>query len=251
MEETAVSLVVVDGIVGGCLPADDPGLLLGLSVFETLRSYGARPFRLGAHLRRLADSAERMGLPFPGEQVLREELLEHLGEDQIIRLTLTQGGHRVLQLRPVDPGYAGRPVALASCRHLGLWGQVKHGSRAPLVLEARARGVPELLLLDEAGLILEASNSNVFGVVEGRLRTPVLDGRVLPGITRQAALEAAEQAGLPLDQGPLPVGGPLWLSSSLKELAPVSELDGRPLPGHPLGERLRLALRALIARETA
>ena len=85
------------------------------------------------------------------------------------------------------------------------------------------------------------------------LITPPLDGRLLQGVTRGAVLDAAQCAGVPAVENPLDLSAQvdeLYLSSTLKELAPVVALDGAPAPGAgPIGKRVRDALRTLIERE--
>lgn len=249
---------LIDGVPGAGLPVDDPGFTLGWTAFETLRSYGRRPFRLEAHLTRLVGSAEALCLPIPPLTLLREELLQHLGADEVARLTLTAGGRRVLTLSPVDADRIRRPVRCAPClwpTDLPVGGYAKHGARAFWAVAARRAGVEEVILHDRAGWILESSRSNVIAALDGALVTPPVEGDALDGVTRRAILEAAQEAGLPLRVAPLGVDQPvdeLYLCSTLKELAPVVGMPSCGREGFgPLGERLHEALRALITRETA
>jgi branched-subunit amino acid aminotransferase/4-amino-4-deoxychorismate lyase len=132
-------------------------------------------------------------------------------------------------------------------------GRVKHGSRAVTEVARRKAGVDEVLWVGRDGCLTEGGRSSVFGVVDGVMITPPDDGRILPGITRQALLDAGREAGIPVTEGPLRADAPfteLYASSTLKELAPIVELNGRPAPGGgPLGERLVQAFHALVARE--
>ena len=249
------TLLLVNGQPTRGAIAQDPGLLSGVGIFETLRTYGLAPFRLGAHLERLQHSAGAIGLALDLVQVA-EEIQEHLSEDVSIRYTLTAGGMRILQRRPIDPAYVGRPRSVASIdwiHPVGLPATVKHTSRAPWLVTAQALGVDEVLLCDPSGLILEANRSNVFAVVDGRLRTPPLDGNQLEGVTRGALLEAAGMAGIEIDEVAVPNWAPmdaLYLSSTLKELAPVSNFGGESLAvNHPLGKKLHAAFRSLVAQE--
>ena len=137
---------------------------------------------------------------------------------------------------------------------VSLPGAVKHGCRAAWILAARQKGVDEVFLVDDKGMILEANRSNVFAVRGQELWTPPLDGRLLAGVTREALIQAAGEAGIPVREEPLPIDGDfdeLYLASTLKELAPVSRLDDRELPvGGPVGAVLLTAFRRLIERET-
>ena len=131
-------------------------------------------------------------------------------------------------------------------------GSVKHGSRAGWVLAARAAGVDEVVFVNPEGNILEANRSNVFAVVGGVLSTPPNDGAKLEGVTRGALIEAARRAGLPFEESHLALEegfDELYLSSTLKELAPVEEIDGRKVGGGPVGSALLEAFRELVVRE--
>ncbi len=247
--------IFVNGVEGAGLPADDPGFTLGLNVFETLRTYGRSPFRLGAHLARLAASASAIEVPVPGELEGEIRAVAAANRDIWIRVALTAGGNRVLQFESVDQAKIGAPVRVASVQMAPtpwLPGSVKHGSRAGWVLAAKALGVEEVVFVDPAGDILEANRSNVFAVVGGVIRTPANDGEKLEGVTRGALLEAAAEAGLAVEVGPLPLSAPfgeLYLSSTLKQLAPVVDIDGREVGGGPVGAALLAAFRAIVARE--
>lgn len=249
--------VLVNGVADIGIPGDDPGLLLGLTVFDTMRTYGHAGFRFSQHLDRLEASAARFRIPCPERSLIESEIAANLGENCSVRYMLTAGGNRVLQVKPIDESRIGAPVRVARMDwNPPSWlpGVVKHGSRAAWMVGAQNLGVDEVILVDNGGFILEANRSNVFAVVDGTLVTPPLDGRFLPGVTRSALIEASEKAGLPLEERPLPYDAPfdeLYVSSTMKELAPVVGVDERPGPGNgPLGGRLLEAFRELISLET-
>lgn len=252
-------LLLVDGRADAGVPGDDPGLLLGLTVFETFRSYGARGFRLEHHLERFLASCDAMEVPHPGPAEVLAEWRRFLGPDQWMRYTCTAGGHRVIHTGPVDPTRVGRGVRLATLRWSPppeLPGEVKHGSRAAWELAARRARVDEVLLVSPEGQVLEASRSNVW-LLQGHVAwTPALDGRQLAGVTRGAMLDAAAAAGLEVREAVLRAEdlelGELYVSSTLKELAPVVHLDGRDrVGGGPAGRRLHAAFQELVRRECA
>jgi len=248
----------VDGVVGAGLPGDDPGLLLGLTVFETIRTYKMHPFRLAAHLDRLESSAKAMRIPTPSRATIEREIAVAIAEDVRIRYTITAGGHRIVDVAPISQTKVGGPVSVARMRWRApdfLPAVVKHGSRAAWIVASQELGVDEVLLIDQNGFILEANRSNVFAVIDGVVRTPPIDGRFLVGVTRGALLDAAKLAGVPTDTSPLAVDSDfdeLYLSSTLKELAPVVQLDGKPGPGGgPFGERLLKAFHQLVEDEAS
>ncbi len=247
----------VNGEEGAGIPANDPGFTRGLNAFDTLRTYGKTPFRLAAHLRRLIASAAAMEIPCPARTQIRAEIEAVVSTDVWIRYTLTAGGNRVLEVCSIKPAYIGRNMTVATVSMqptAWLPGSVKHGSRAGWVLAARKHGVDEVIFVDQNGHLLEANRSNLFAVVGGTLWTPPTEHGALEGVTRQAMLDAASEANLPIQIAPLPrdtAFDELYLSSTLKELSPVVTLDGSPVGGGPIGAKLHRAFRALVARECA
>jgi branched-subunit amino acid aminotransferase/4-amino-4-deoxychorismate lyase len=244
--------LLVNGSTEEGIPGDDPGFTRGLNVFETLRTYGSVPFRLERHLARLVASADAMGIAVPMD-ALRSDIDALLEADVCIRITLTAGGNRVVHAVPVDATRIGREVRVASVPSTStswLPGSVKHGSRAGWILASRRLNADEVIFVDDDGHILEANRSNVFAVIEGELRTPPLDGHALEGVTRGALIDAARQAGIDLREVPVPLSATFdefYLSSTLKELSPVDQLDDRHIGGGPVGARLLNAFRALVA----
>jgi len=254
-------IVFINGIQNDKIRADDPGLLLGLTVFETVRTYDGKIFRLEPHLRRLQDSAQQMQIKLPPWEQMHEEIQGALNQSTYeepvrIRYTITAGQNRIVDVTPVDQGRVGTPVRVGRLDWTPpqwLPGLVKHGSRAAWIISARQQNVDEVLLVDESDHILEANRSNVFAVVDGTVWTPAYDERFLPGVTRSALIEAAHRAKIPIAERPLPFlqrFDELYLSSTLKELAPVVEVCGQPGPGKgPVGAQLYEAFRALINSE--
>ena len=252
----------VDGTEDGRVRGDDPGLLLGLTVFETLRTYDNAPFRLPQHVQRLVGSAAQLGIAIPPVEAVVSEMQATLalvaGEDCRLRYTVTAGGHRIVDVQTVDRDRIGAPVRVGRLKWeppQWLPGVVKHGSRAGWIVAAQQQGVDEVLLVDGQGCILEANRSNVFAVQGGVVCTPPLDERFLEGVTRGALLEAARDAGLDIVERSLPADASydeLYVSSTLKELAPVVGWAGatEPMAG-PVGQALHQAFHALVAREVS
>ena len=246
----------VNGTDTSVISADDPGLLLGLTVFETVRCYQGVPFRMEAHLDRLEASVAAMGMDALDRREVRRQMLSACRDEWRVRYTITAGGAHILDAAPVDLSRVGAPVSAARIGWThppGLPGSVKHGSRAGWMLTAEQMGVTEVILVGADSEILEANRSTVFAVVDGEIATPALDGRILAGVTRGALLDAARLVGLPCREGHVHSGGPfdeLYLASTLKELAPVISLDGEHGPGPgPVGEQLYEAFRQLVASE--
>lgn len=264
----------------------DHGLLYGDGVFEGIRFYGRRCFRLGAHLQRLQDSARAIGLTLPFSLA---QMAEHIRSvvaatafaDGYLRVVVTRGvGSLGLDPRRCSqPGYfvladtlamvdqrardQGARVIIASTRRLALDGldpRVKSLNYLNHILarmEANLAGADEAILLNQAGRVTEGSADNLFIVRNGELLTPpVIDG-ALAGITRAVMLELALDAGIPAREQSLApydlyTADELFLTGTGAELIPVREVDGRPLlqcPGPVFQGLQRLYEQAISANQ--
>ncbi len=254
--------IFVNGIEGAGIPANDTSVLLGLTVFETIRTYQGIPFRLERHLQRLTGSAKQMHIELPDQRAMHDEIifcLEQAPSDgpMRVRYTVSADGNRIVDVAPLDTSRIWEPISVGRLDWQPpewLPGVVKHGSRAGWVVAAQQQNVVEVLLVDSKGCILEANRSNVLVVKDGVVRTPPLDTRFLEGVTRGALLEAAARENIPYQETPLPFDesyDEFYLSSTLKELAPVVEICGQPAPGDgPIGCKLLEAFRELVKEET-
>jgi 4-amino-4-deoxychorismate lyase len=250
------------------LRADDDALLRGRAAFETLRVYAGRPFRLGAHLDRLAGSAASLGLP----PVDRSEL------ERLARLALDRAAEPEAVLRLVwTPGPdGGEPGALAlvtavpahlePLRSRGLRVVTLLGvrSEAPWLLpgvkstsyavnmaaeaEARRRGADDAVFVDGDGTVLEGPVTNVWWRRSDTLYTPSLELGILAGVTRAALLELARgrweivEGRFAADE--FRAADEAFTSSSVRELMPIVEVDGATLGRGPAADELQSALRA-------
>lgn len=260
--------------------AFDNGFAFGDSVYETLRTYGGRPFVLGRHLSRLRRSAGRLGFTIPQDDAeLRARIAAVLAAaanpesylrlivsrgvgDLSYRLERVQGPTIVILVKPLEPfaetQFAhGIPVALVSIRRnpkRALDPAIKSSNLLNNVLatqEAQRQGAFEAILLNERDEIAEGAGSNLFVVQGGTLRTPPLEAGLLPGITRELVLEQARALGIPVFETALRPEDLLsadeaFITSTLKEVMPIARVGDRPIgagrPG-PLTERLRTAYR--------
>ena len=269
----------VDGLVTPAAEARvcvlDNGFTFGDAVYETLRTYGGRPFALDRHLGRLRRSAAGLGIALP---LSDEELARRLGAllaaagnpESYIRLMVTRGvgevsyrfervqGPTVVMLaKPYEPlppeRYAsGVALALVAVRRnapQALDPALKTCNLLNNVLatrEAQARGAFEAVMLNERGEVAEGAGSNVFVVHEGRLLTPPLQAGILAGITREVVLELCPELGQPVSVEPLRVqdllrADEIFVTSTLKEVVGAATLDGRPIGrGRPGPVTLRL-----------
>lgn len=134
----------------------------------------------------------------------------------------------------------------------------KTGAHLPNVLavkEARAAGAHEALLLDDAGHVTEGSSSNVFAVAGGAVLTPPLAAGILEGVTRGVVLRLARELGVPAREAPLRASDlagadEVFITSTIREIVPVTRLDGAAIgagrPG-PVTARLHRAFRGLAS----
>ncbi len=232
--------------------ADDAALLGGVAVFEALRTYRGRVFGLSSHLSRLRASAAWMGIPWPGETVLTDEIVAAAGQAEVALTVLLTDRNRIVRSMPIDPDRAGAPIRVATLRWeapASLPGWVKHTSRAPWLVAARRAGVDEVLLVADDGSWSETNRANLIAVREGTVFSPPNDGRALAGVTRAALLSLARELGLEVVEAPLFPSDwdELYVCSTLKELAPIVEIDGVSAPGGgPVGARLQDAFAAAV-----
>lgn len=248
-------MVLIDGEERDAIPVDDPGFAAGYAVFETMRTYGGQPYGLDEHLERLRRSAEHCRITMPEISVLHAEIGEVIaaipGEARI-NVTLTGGGRRVVKARALDLTWVGRQMKVVSKHWTAdpwLPGWVKHTSR--LATWMACDRADEALWIAPEGVWTECTQSNLFVVRGGALWTPPDDGRILRGVTRGGMILAARSIGIDVRELPVTVGpcDEMWLASTLKELAPVVELDGEPAAGAgPVGEALRAAFRLAVTR---
>lgn len=244
---------IVDGALipleQATLPITDVQVTHGLGVYETLMS-DADP---APNLARLAESARAIGVGMPDEATLRAEIArvgEAVGGPAWVRVNLTGDGRRIVWATPAEAERRHQPARCARAPHVDhplLPGAVKHRSRGPWVAELRRRGVEELLFVDAAGRFTEGTSCAVLAVQGGAVWTAPWDGRILRSTTLERLLERAEALGIPVHRIGPPAGArgapppweALYVASTTRGIAPVSELDGEALSmWEPVGRAL-------------
>jgi len=261
------------------VPASNPALLHGVGLFETLRSYDGRPFRLEAHIERMKASAAKLNMPVAEAiekvpEAVAEVMEANRLRDARIRFTVAPPG----QVAPADKPMllvaaqetAGYPLELyergmtvyactdyRQSRHDPLAGHktTSYFSRLLVLRDGQDRACGEALWFTPENLLAEGCISNVFLIKDHRLRTPPLDTPVLPGITRALVIELARQAGIEADEGPCTVedllgADELFLTNAIMEVMPVTRVEqktiGNEHPG-PITKQLASAYRELTA----
>jgi branched-chain amino acid aminotransferase len=253
----------------------DNGFTFGDSVYETLRTYGGRPFELGRHLRRLRNSSGRIAVEIPpGDDALAQRLDALLARaenpESYIRFIVSRGvgdisyhfervkGPTIVMVvkpyeaMPASQYAEGITLAVVSIRRNhpdALDPAIKSCNLLNNVLavrEAQAKGATEALLLNQRGDVAECASSNVFIVRGGVVVTPPLDAGILPGITREVILERGPALGIEMREEVLRVSDlfaadEVFITSTLKEAAPVRAIDAKPIgtgrPG-PITQRI-------------
>ena len=252
------------------IPVLDRGFIFGDGVYEVIPSYSGHPFRLREHLVRLQSSLDAVRIVNPyshdrWDQLVREIVAKNPWEDQGVYLQVTRGVAPRDHAFPkgVTPTVFMMSNALAtpaqSQRELGVaavtvadnrWARcdIKSVSLLANCLLRQAavdEGAVESVLLRD-GMLTEGSASNIFVVKNGVIITPPKTNLILPGITYDVVVELARANGLPLEirqvsEAEVRAADELWLTSSAKEVLPISTLDAKPVgtgkPG-PLAARM-------------
>lgn len=242
-----------------CVPVMDRGFLFGDGIYEVIPVYGGKLFRLAHHLKRLQNSLDAVRIANPLEAAAWESMLTELvernpGSDQAVYLQVTRGvaprrDHafpdeiRATVFAMSTP--SAEPDDNASIQGITAitlpdirWQHcnVKAITLLPNVLlrqQAIDAGSVEAILLKD-GYAIEGAASNVFIVTNGMLVTPPNGPALLPGITRDLILELAVANAIPFRECSIPEADlrgadEIWLTSSTREISPVTRLDDQPV----------------------
>jgi D-alanine transaminase len=253
-----------------CVSVLDRGFIFGDGVYEVIPAYGKRPFRLQGHLERLQNSLDgvRINNPHTADewQYLIQKIIDaNEGEDQSVYMQITRGAAKRDHAFPSNAKptvlIMSNPLSSANAELLKsgvaaittedirwIYCHIKAICLLPNVLLRQkaidAQSAEAILIRD--GLATEGAASNLFIVHDGIIRTPPKGPLLLPGITRDLVLELAEENHIPYEEAnileaDLGRAEEIWLTSSTKEILPVTQLNGQPVgngkPG-PLWERM-------------
>jgi branched-chain amino acid aminotransferase len=261
----------------------DHGLLYGDGVFEGIRVYGSKIFRLQEHLERLYDSAKAIWLTIPYSRdelaSITEEAVRRSGiEEAYVRHIITRGVGDL----GLDPRKCAKPTAMIIVDTIRLWPEqvyeaglsvitagtpipqreslsprVKSLNYLPHILakiEGIQAGADEVIMLDSAGSVAEGSGQNIFVVKHGTLRTPPPFAGLLKGVTRDAVMELAELAGYPVEESMLNrydiyTADEAFFTGTASEIVAIRQLDGRIIgsgKAGPVTRDLRTRFQALV-----
>jgi branched-chain amino acid aminotransferase len=261
----------------------DHGLLYGDGVFEGIRAYGGKLFRLTQHLERLYDSAKAIWLSIP---MPREELAA-ITEEAVRRSGITEAYLRHVITRGVgdlglDPRKCPKPSVLIIVDTIKLWPEQvyeaglnvvtagtpipQRESLSPRVkslnylahilakIEGIHAGADEVLMLDSAGSVAEGSGQNLFVVKGGLLRTPPPYAGILKGVTRDAVIEIASDAGYQVEESILNrydvyTADEAFFTGTASEVVAIRQVDGRVIgsgKAGPITRDIRARFQALV-----
>ncbi|GAW92571.1 branched-chain-amino-acid transaminase [Calderihabitans maritimus] len=248
----------------------DHGLLYGDGVFEGIRAYNGRVFKLKEHLKRLYESARCIQLNIglteeEMEEVVLETLRRNNLRDGYIRLVVTRGRGDL----GLDPRKCPKPLVFCIASKIQLYPEELYQKGLEVVtvptrrnvpealnprikslnylnnilakIEANLAGVPEAIMLNNEGYVAEATGDNVFIVKNGVLITPPPHVGILEGITRNTVMELARKRGIPVEERvftrlDLFIADECFLTGTAAEIIPVVKVDGRVIGNGEPGE---------------
>ena len=263
-----------EGNVGSLVPQDealvsvlDHGFTVGDGIFETMKVVDGHAFALSRHLRRLDRSAAVLGLEVPTHDVIRDAVAEVLFADAKslsgavrLRITLTGG------ISPLgsDRGHAS-PTLVVAVMASKTWPESTSIATVPWVRNERSavlgakttsyaenvvalecahkRGASEAIFANSVGRLCEGTGSNIFVVVDGVALTPSLESGCLAGITRELVLEWTDAREADVDLGVLQTADEIFLTSSTRDVHPVTLADDREVKAGPVTARIRETFR--------
>ena len=241
----------------------DHGLLYGDGVFEGLRTYGGKVFRLEQHLKRLWESAKAIWLEIP---MTREAMTKAVNDtvkvngiaDGYIRLVVTRGSGSL----GLDPNRTSNPQVIIIADKITLYPQELYQNGLEIVtvstprnhpaalsprikslnylnnilakIEGLQAGCVEALMLNQKGEVAECTGDNIFLVRSGVLLTPPIDAGILAGVTREAVMELARTAGIEvreiaLSKHDVYIADECFLTGTAAEVIPVVKVDNRTI----------------------
>jgi len=261
----------------------DHGLLYGDGVFEGIRIYSAKIFRLREHITRLYEGARSIKLEIPlnreqMEDAVKSTVQANNKRDGYIRLVVTRGAGYL----GLDPRKASNPQVIIIVDDIALYPPELYENGLEIMtvstirnhpnalnprikslnylnnimaqIEAVQAGCFEALMLNHKGEVAECTGDNIFVVKRGVLRTPPTDAGILEGITRNAVIELARGANVSVQEVALTrhdiyAADECFLTGTAAEVVPVVNCDGRLIgtgkPG-PLTKQLREQFQRLV-----
>ncbi|QDU82847.1 Branched-chain-amino-acid aminotransferase [Polystyrenella longa] len=256
----------------------DHGLLYGDGVFEGIRIYGGNVFLHGEHIDRLYESAKviRLEIPITKEEMVKaveETVARNNIDDGYVRLVITRGAGSLgldirrtsnpqviiiaatISLYPEEYYHEGLQLITASTirnHPQALSPRIKslnYLNNIMAKIEATDMGCIEALMMNHKGEVSECTGDNIFIIKDKIVKTPPTDAGILEGVTRNAVIKLAREAGYEMQETTLTrhdvyVADECFLTGTAAEVIPVVSIDGRQLgdgkPGPITHELLKL-----------
>lgn len=264
----------------------DHGFLYGDGVFEGIRAYNGRVWKLTEHLDRLYASAKSLWLEIPVswqemEEVVLETCRRNNLKDAYIRLVVSRGYGDL----GLDPRKCPRPTIVCIADTISLYPEEVYTEGMKVVsvstrrnpadtlspqikslnyltgimakISAVTLGYPEVIMLNKEGYVCEGTGDNIFIVRGGKLITPAKHLGILPGITRDAVIDMARELAIPVEEGvftlhDLYTADECFLTGTAAEVVPVVQADARSIGnGEPGALTNRLIRRFRELTQTA
>lgn len=241
----------------------DHGLLYGDGVFEGLRSYGGKVFRLEEHIDRLYESAKAIWLEIPMTReamadAVRETVAANEISDGYIRQIITRGSGTL----GLDPRTCSNPQIIIIADSIALYPEEYYTNGLEIITTSVIRNHPaalsprikslnylnnilakiegiqagciEAMMLNHKGEVAECTGDNIFLVRNHQLYTPPLDAGILAGVTRDVVMELAAKEGIPTNEVPLTkhdvyIADEVFLTGTAAEVIPVVKVDSRTI----------------------
>lgn len=241
----------------------DHGFLYGDGVFEGIRVYGGRVFRLEEHLQRLWESARAISLEVPLSRVkLKEKVLETLRRNELrdayIRLIVSRGKGDL----GLDPGKCSQAEVIIITDKISIYAEELYEKGLEVIIASTRRNIPsalncrikslnylnnilakieatreempEAVMLNKDGYVAECTGDNIFIVKEKKLVTPPIWMGILKGITRDVVIELAQKEGIAVEENiftpfALYNSDECFLTGTAAEVIPVTRVDGRTI----------------------
>lgn len=241
----------------------DHGLLYGDGVFEGIRSYNGRVFKLDEHLERLYDSAKAIMLQIPMPiETMKETVLETLRRNNLteayIRLVITRGVGDL----GLDPDKCPKPGIIIIGDKIALYPQKFYEDGLEIVtasvrrnyaeainprikslnylnnilakIEGKQSGAEEVLMLNAEGYVVECTGDNIFWIKDEVLVTPPVHIGILEGVTRNSVIDLAHEAGIQVEERvftrhDLYIADECFLTGTAAEVIPVVKIDRRAI----------------------
>ena len=234
----------------------DRGFLYGDGLFETMRSYDGKIFKIDEHLSRLFDSSEALKINIPySKKRLREASYNSIKrnslKDAYIRITVTRDENVIILTKEFSgylrrnciDGISAQVSKIVLNEHSPLAGKKTLNFLNYLLAkeDARANGYGEAILLNTKDNVAEGSTSNIFLIKNRKLLTPPLNDGILPGITRRTVIDLAKKLRIAVAEKhvsseELISADEVFLTNSLVELLPIIKVNrttignGKPGP---------------------